>query len=185
MGIFLACFFVDTDPSCTCLLSKHIAKDEENKMKIRTVIPLFLLLSLLIGCQTAGTPEPITATTDSEITLSVGQTVSLSDANLSIIFLEVLSDERCPSEIECAASGPVALRFSIRDGNGQVSEALLQTFTDNNGLSPTMEFEGIKSSTNVDEYQIRILGVSPYPQKRFDSIETSEYRVTLKVSTNE
>jgi hypothetical protein len=153
-------------------------------MKIRTAILATLILSLLTGCQ-AGTPESITATVDSEVTLSVGQTVSWTDANLSITLLEILSDERCPSEIECAASGPVALRLSIRNKDGLVMEEVLQTFTDSHGLAPVMEFEGIKSSTNVDEYQIRILGVSPYPKKRFDSIKPSEYRVTLKVSRNE
>jgi hypothetical protein len=167
------------------LLSKHIAKDEENnKMKIRNAIPLILLFSLLMGCQ-AGTPEPITAATDSEITLSIDQTVSLSDANLSITLLEVLSDERCPSEVECAASGPVTLRLSILGSNGMAIEEILQTFTDNNGLAPTMEFEGIKSSSIVDEYQIRLLGVSPYPKNLDSSIKPSEYKVTLKVSNSE
>jgi hypothetical protein len=166
------------------LLSKHISKDEVNKMKIRIAILLILLFSLLTACQ-AGTPEPITAATDSEFTLSADQTVSLSDANLSITLLDVVSDERCPSEIECAASGPVTLRLSIRNRDGLVMEETLQTFTDNNGLAPTMEFEGIKSSTLVDEYQIRILGVFPYPKTRSDSIKPSEYKVTLKVSTNE
>jgi hypothetical protein len=153
-------------------------------MKIRTTVPLILLLCLLTGCQ-AGTPQPITAATDAEIILSVGQTVSLSDANLSITLLEVVSDERCPSEIECAASGPVTLRLSILGNNGAAAEEMLQTFTDNNGLAPSMEFEGIQSSTIVDEYQIRILGVSPYPKDRSDSIKPSEYKVTLKVSRNE
>jgi hypothetical protein len=166
------------------LLSKHIAKDEENKMKICIVILVILLFSLLTACQ-AGTPEPITAATDSEITLSVGQTVSLRDANLSITLLDVVSDERCPSEVECAVSGPVTLRLSLLDSNGMVMEEILQTFTDNNGLAPAMEFEGIKSSSIVDEYQIRLLGVSPYPKDRSDSIKPSEYKVTLKVSTNE
>lgn len=153
-------------------------------MNFRTAVPFILLLCLLTGCQ-AGTPQPITAATDAEIILSVGQTVSLSDANLSITLLDVVRDERCPSEIECSASGPVTLRLSILGSNGAAAEETLQTFTDNNGLAPTMEFEGIQSSIVVDEYQISILGVSPYPKDRSDSIKPSEYKVTLKVSRNE
>jgi hypothetical protein len=166
------------------LLSKHIAKDEENKMKIRTAILLILLFSLLTACQ-AGTPEPITAATDTEFTLSVGQTVSLSDANLSITLLNVVSDERCPSEIECAASGPVTLQLSILGSNGRVTDETLQSFTDNNGLAPDRDFEGIRSAVSIDEFEIRILGVSPYPKDRSDSIKPSEYKVTLKVSRHE
>ncbi len=152
-------------------------------MNIRTTL-LVTLLSLLTGCQ-AGTPQPITAATDAEFTLSVGQTVSLTDANLSITLLDVLSDERCPSEIECAASGPVTLQLSIRGSDGQVMEEILQTFTDSNGLAPDRDFEGIQSVTSVDEFEIRILGVSPYPKTRESLIKSSEYKVTLKVSRNE
>lgn len=153
-------------------------------MNFRTVISTILLFTLLSGCQ-AATPEPITAATDSEFTLSIGQTVSLTDANLKITLLSVADDQRCPSEIECAASGPVTLRLSMRNKDGVSIEENLQTFTDNHGLAPLMDFEGIKSSTLVDEYQIRMIGVSPYPKKRFDSIKPSEYKVTLKVSKEE
>lgn len=151
-------------------------------MKTRAYI-VFLLFSLLSACKT-GTPEPIHATTNAEISLSAGQTVSLTDANISITFLSISSDERCPSEMECAASGPVTIQLSIRDGNGNVSEETLQTFTDSNGLAPTMEFEGIKRSVLVDDYLIRIVGVMPYPKNRSSSIKASEYVLTLNVTGN-
>src|SRR6185369_10147962 len=116
--------------------------------------------------------------------LSVGQMITLGDANLSITFNGVSSDERCPSEIECAASGPVTVQLSIRDQNGIVSEQILQTFTDSSGLAPTMEFEGIKSSVTVGGYQVRITGVLPYPKKSSSSIKSSEYLLGLKVTGN-
>jgi hypothetical protein len=153
-------------------------------MKIRISLLVVVLLSLLAGCRTA-TPEPITSATDTEFTLSVGQTVSITDANLTITLLAVLSDDRCPSEIECAASGPVTLQLSIRSSDGIVTEEILQSFTDSNGLAPDRDFEGIQSTTNVDDFEIRILGISPYPKTRSDSIKPSEYKVTLKVSRHE
>jgi hypothetical protein len=151
-------------------------------MKTRVFI-LIVLLSLLTACQT-GTPEPVNATTGAKIALSAGQTVYVTDANISITFLSVSSDERCPSEIECAASGPVTIHLSIRNGNGVVSEEVLQTFTDSNGLAPTMEFESIKRSVLVDNYLIEIISVLPYPKNRSSSIEASEYVLTLKVTGN-
>jgi hypothetical protein len=153
-------------------------------MNFRTAVPVILLLCLLTGCL-AGTPQPISVTSDAEIILSVGQTVSLSDANLSITLLNVVSDERCPSEIERAASGPVTLRLSIRNKDGVTIEETLQSFTDSNGLAPDRDFEGIRSAVSIDEFEIRILGVSPYPKDRSDSIKPSEYKVNLKVSMNE
>jgi hypothetical protein len=151
-------------------------------MNIRVFI-LIVLLSVLTACQT-GTPEPIHTTTDTDITLSAGQTATITDANISITFLSVSSDERCPSEIECAASGPVTIHLSIRNSSGVVSEEVLQTFTDSNGLAPAMEFEGIKRSVLVENYLIKIISVLPYPKDRSSSIKPSEYRLTLQVTGN-
>lgn len=142
-----------------------------------------LVLLLLTACQ-AATPQPVTAVSDIQFTLSVGQTVSITDANIAITFISVSSDERCPSEIECAASGPVTINLSIQDQAGTVSEETLQTFTDYKDLSPTMEFEGIKSSVSVDDYKIQVMGVLPYPKDRSSSIKASDYILTLQVTRN-
>lgn len=142
-----------------------------------------LLLLWLTACQTA-TPQSLTSTSDTEFTLSVGQTISITDANITITFISVSSDERCPSEIECAASGPVTINLSIQDQGGVISEETLQTFTDSTGIAPTMEFEGIKSSIIVDDYQIKIVGILPYPKDRSSSIKASEYILALKVTKN-
>lgn len=151
-------------------------------MKTKALI-VILLFNLLAACQ-AFPPEPINAATDTEITLSAGQTVTITDANISITFIAVSGDDRCPSEIECAMSGPVTIDLSIQDKDGTVFEEALQTFTDSTGLAPTREFEGIKSSVIVDNYLIKIIGVLPYPKDRSSSIKTSEYFVTMKVTKN-
>jgi hypothetical protein len=150
-------------------------------MRIRSFIVISLSFILLISCITS-TPEAITALANTEFSLSVGQTVSITDAGLSITLFSVSRDERCPREIECAASGPVTINLSIRDKSDVISEKTLQTFTDVTGIAPTMEFEGIKSSVSVDDYQIKIVGVLPYPKDRSSSIEASEYVLTLKVT---
>jgi hypothetical protein len=142
-----------------------------------------LLVLLLTTCQTA-TPQPLTGTSDTEFILSVGQTILITDANITITFTSVSSDERCPSEIECAASGPVTIHLSIQDQNGAVSEETLQTFTDYKGLAPVVEFEGIKNSVSMDDYQINVIGVLPYPKDHSSVIKTAEYRLTLKVTGN-
>lgn len=142
-----------------------------------------LLLFLLTACQ-AAIPQPTTASRDTDFTLSMGQSVSITDANIAITFISVSNDERCPSEIECAASGPVTINLSIQDQHGVVSEQTLQTFTDYKGLAPMMEFEGIKSSVLVNDHQIKVIGVLPYPKDRFSSIKDSEYILTLKVTKN-
>jgi hypothetical protein len=142
-----------------------------------------LLFNVLTACQIA-TPEPINGTTDTEITLSAGQMVTITDADLSITFISVSADERCPSEIECAMSGPVTIQLSIRDQNGTVSEQVLQTFTDSSGVAPSRGFEGIKSHVTVGAHEIKIIRVLPYPKNRSSSIQPSEYMIALQVTPN-
>lgn len=137
-----------------------------------------------MACQPA-IAGPITATTDTKFSLSQGQKAEISDAGMSITFVSVSGDERCPAGIECAASGPVTLTISIRDQSGTETQETLQTFTDNNGLAPEMIFEGIKDRTTVEGYQIKITGVLPYPQNRSFSIDDLDYQISLKVTKNQ
>jgi hypothetical protein len=130
-----------------------------------------------------GSPVPVTATTNSEITLSGGQTAEVSDAGIAITFVSLSGDSRCPLGRECAASGPVTLSLSIRDQNGAESIETLQTFTDIKGISPEMEFEGIKDRTTVDGYLIKITSVLPYPNSKSFSIGRPDYQITLKVTS--
>jgi hypothetical protein len=152
-------------------------------MKNKVAIPSILFLICLTACQ-AATPAPITASTGADFSLAAGQTVTLTDADLSITFISVSSDERCPTEIECAVSGAVTVHLSIRDQDGTVSEEVLQTFTDSSGLAPTMDFEGIRSHVTVDDYEIKVTRVLPYPQNPSSSIQPSEYTITLQVTRN-
>ena|SRR5690349_7258453 len=148
-------------------------------MKIR--LWMILLVGLLTACQRAAA-APITTTTDVEFTLSEGQLAEVSDANISITFVSVFGDSRCPSGMECAMSGPVTLSLSFRDQSGAEMEQTLQTFTDVKGLAPEMEFEGIQDRVTVDGYQIKILSVLPYPQSRSFSIGEPDYQISLKVT---
>jgi len=150
-------------------------------MKIQTIIASTLLIIFLPACQTK-TPGPISTTTDIDFTLSTGQTATLTDANLTVTFLSVLGDERCPSEIECAASGPVSIKLSIKDKTDVITEESLQTFTNYAGASPEMEFEGIKDRVTINGYQIKILSVLPYPKTRQDEIKQTEYQLGLRVT---
>jgi hypothetical protein len=119
---------------------------------------------------------------DTEFTLAPDQTVTITDADLTIRLIGVAGDGRCPSELECAASGPVSLSLSVQMGTGDPTSINLQAFTDNNGLAPGMEFEGIEDRVVYEGYLIRALGVLPYPVKSMNEIKDSEYRVTLIVS---
>lgn len=145
------------------------------------IISIVWIVSLT-ACQSA-TPFPnIDVTTDSEFTLAPDQTATIKDTGLTIKLIGVEGDQRCPSEIECAVSGPVSVSLSVQAGDGTPTELDLQTFTSNNGRAPDMQFEGMKDRAEYEGYIIRVVSVLPYPAKSFNEIKDSEYRVTFVVT---
>jgi hypothetical protein len=118
----------------------------------------------------------------SEFTLAPGQSVAVTGTDLTLTFHSVVGDERCPRDVECATSGPVTVSLSIQQGDGAPTDFTLQTFTDQNGRSPNVQFEGITNRAEVGDYLIQILSVTPYPQDPSTKIKPAEYRLVLLVS---
>jgi hypothetical protein len=146
------------------------------------VLPFILLiLSFVSACQ-AATPSPVAAKVDAEFTLAPSQSAAVEGTDLTITFRSVAGDDRCPSEVECAASGPVDVLLSVQNGDEESRDFNLQTFTDHKGIAPSVPFEGLTNPIEVAGYLIRIAGVIPYPEDPEITIEPSDYRVTLLVS---
>jgi len=156
------------------MCSKKSANEKDNARSV-------LIIPFLTGCGTA-TPSPVTFLLGTEFTLAPDQTAALIDTELTIRLIGVAGDERCPSEIECAASGPVSLSLSAQLGDAEPTDINLQVFTSNNGRAPDMQFEGIEDHAVYEGYLIRVVNVLPYPARSFNEIKDSEYRVTFVVS---
>ncbi|HET8669757.1 MAG TPA: hypothetical protein VFM05_03755 [Candidatus Saccharimonadales bacterium] len=147
-------------------------------------IPSFLYIAyLLVACQTA-TPPTVAAILGTEFSLSPSQSATVADRDLTITLHSVLSDDRCPSEVECAATGPVTVSLSVQQGNSAPSDLTLQTFTDQDGRAPAGQFEGIQNIAEAGDYLIQIVGVLPYPKNLDSEIKVSDYRVTFIVTQN-
>ena len=142
----------------------------------------FILIIVLTACQPATPLPPILIAETAEFTLAPDQTGTLVSAGLYVRLIGVASDERCPSEIECAVSGPVSISLAVKIGNGEESQINLQTFTDNNGRAPFMQFEGIEDRVVYEGYTFQVTSVLPYPVNLTNPIKDSEYRVTLIVN---
>jgi hypothetical protein len=154
-------------------------------VKMKKLAYPILSITLLMACRLvtpATPPPPVDAALDTEFTLAPDQIVTIASTGLTIKLISVPGDQRCPFELECAVSGPVSVSLSVQMDDGEPVNLDLQTFTDNNGRAPGMEFEGIKDRTTYEGYLIRVAGVLPYPQKSMSEVKDSEYRVTLVVS---
>ena len=145
-------------------------------------IPLLACLGLvctLAACQSA---NPLIDTNISrEFSLAPGQSASVRRADLIITFNYVLSDDRCPLELECAASGPVTVSLTVQQGDAVPFGLTLETVTDQEGRSSASPTEGIRDATESGDYLIRILGVVPYP-RNLSGIKASDYQATFIVT---
>lgn len=152
-------------------------------MKTRCVPLILSLICILTACQAGGTSSPpVTGTVNEEIILAPGQSAAVTGTDLTVTFHSIVSDERCPSEIECAASGPVTISLSLQQGGRVSTDFTLQTFTEQNGRSPNVQFEGVTNRAEVGEYIIQILSVTPYPKNLTTKIDPSDYRISLLIS---
>ena len=150
---------------------------------MKKIILALLLILLLTGCNIAtSTPAPIVASADTEFTLAPNQIATLDNTQLTIRLIGVGGDQRCPSEIECAISGPVSVSLSAQIGNQAPTNIDLQAFTGDDGRAPDMQFQGIQDRAVYEGYLIRVVGVLPYPAKSFNEIKDSAYRVSVLVT---
>jgi len=148
---------------------------------MKLFIVLFPVILLLVACQTMGA-SPLIAEQGAEFVLAPGEMATIKDTGLIIKLISILSEERCPDEVECAASGPVQISLSAQKDNRTAADLMMQTFTDNHGRSPAMEFEGIEDRIVYEGYLIRIVGVLPYPEDPSTSIKQNDYRVSFVVT---
>jgi len=156
-------------------------------MKAYLLLISILILSLLVACQTNITPEieALTTMQSTEFTLAPGQSTQVSDTALTITFDSVLSDARCPSEVDCAESGPVAVLLTVQERGEQSSQVTLTAFTAYDGRAVDSHFEGIEDRFTYRGYLIRVIAVLPYPRYPEVPILAADYRLTLIVTQTE
>jgi hypothetical protein len=150
-------------------------------MKTKLISIFLSLVWMLAACQPATSLPQVTAALNNEFTLGTGQSVSVKKTDLTITFHAVLSDERCPREIECAASGPVTISLSVQQDGETPDTVSLQTFTDQDGRAPGGSFEGIEDRIEIGNYFVQIVGVLPYPQN-LSGIKPSDYQATFVIT---
>ncbi len=150
---------------------------------MKKLLPIIFLLIVLSSCQTAPPTPPVAVSVSDEFILRPGQSAAILGTDLTLKLIAVSSDERCPLKMECAMSGPVTLSISIQSAENIPAEFSLQTFTDNNGRTPEMSFEGIQDRMEYEGYIFQVKAVQPFPLKRFGEIKDSEYQVSFVVTS--
>ena len=123
-----------------------------------------LLIMLLSAC---GVEISAGFRLDQPIRLKPGDSATLRDENLSLRFIRVDSDSRCPSDVQCVTAGEASITVEAR--RLPATAALLSLSLPDG------------DSADYLDYEVRLLELEPYPLST-ETIPPGDYRATLVVS---
>jgi hypothetical protein len=124
-------------------------------------IAALLTCLALTGCVAAASPNPVAP--GANFTLAPGESAPLEDASLSVRFVAVTEDSRCPSDTTCVWAGEVKVQLEILERS-----------------RPTRRLE-LKpgDTTDMTGLRLTLLRVDPLPVSTA-KISAQGYRVTLR-----
>ena len=126
--------------------------------------PFLLALCLLPATACSGNSPSGPTPVDREVVLATGQTAEF-DSGLSVRFVSVIGDSRCPIDAVCIAGGDAIVRIHVAAGTGRGDRDL---------------HTGDMQPITFDDVEVRLVELTPYP---FSGRETpqGDYRATLRV----
>ena len=129
---------------------------------------LSIAVSLLVPLAGCSEPAADVVSLDTEFTLAVGQTATVAGEDLSIEFVEVVSDSRCPKGATCIWAGEASCLIKLTASDSTLSKVLTQP----GPSSP--------STAVVAGYEITF-DILPYPELG-KQIDAKDYRLQMVVT---
>jgi len=126
--------------------------------------PFLLALCLLPATACSGNSPSGPTPVDREVVLATGQTAEF-DSGLSVRFVSVIGDSRCPIDAVCITGGDAIVRIHVAAGTGRGDRDL---------------HTGDLQPITFDDVEVRLVELTPCP---FSGRETPQrdYRATLRV----
>ena len=110
----------------------------------------------------------------SNINLKEGQALYFKDNKTNITFKSMISDSRCPEEVNCIWAGVATAEIELLGPSKRPLTILLSTMDDIN--------KGFQKSVNFDGYNYSLTNVSPglTSEKGFKALK-GQYKIGLKI----
>jgi len=118
----------------------------------------------LAGCSAARTQESKAVNLGVNVTLAPGASVSSKTGDVTVRFVAVIDDSRCPSDVTCVWAGEVKVMLAIKEA----SKAATQVEISEGG------------TTVAGAYRVTLDRVEPLPTSAA-RIAPGNYRATLKI----
>jgi hypothetical protein len=129
------------------------------KLLFATLIPL-----ILVSACAAQVPG--------KIILQPGESATSADNAITVTFIEILEDSRCPADVMCIWAGQVKVLIEVAYGTE------IQQYT----LTGHTLLEGDVNSITVGEYTITLVQVDPYPLAS-QPTDAAAYQATLNIES--
>ena len=100
--------------------------------------------------------------------MTVGDNVFTDKGAITIIFVGVTQDSRCPLDVECVWAGNVTVALDVQVGDQPVEEIAITLDRDS-------------AEQQVGDYLLVLTEVNPYPTQASASIDPSSYNIVLEV----
>lgn len=127
------------------------------------LVPLALIVALA-ACRSTGEPAPRTASLGQEVELAPTEQVVYEPPGLTVEFVRIVEDSRCPSDVECVWAGEVRVQVATRLEAAQAVQHEIKA----------------GEHANVGAFRVAVVKVEPLPVST-RQIPQEEYRVTFKV----
>jgi hypothetical protein len=111
----------------------------------------------------------IDANLNSEFLLQFNQSAEIKSEDITVTFLNVTSDSRCPSDVTCVWQGQAGIELDLRKGE----EKSIVSLSIGGDSSP--------EESIFDSYLIQLVDISPYPVSTKD-IQSDEYAAKINIT---
>ena len=132
-------------------------------------------MSLFFGPATASIDVPARARPGIPFDLAFGESVEVEGTGVTVKFLNVTEDSRCPADAICIWAGQVSILVGVI-ASGTDPENFVLTSGAGSDVS--------LSERQVGDYMLKLTGVQPYPVSS-QQIQPSEYVATLVLSEDD
>ena len=137
-------------------------------MRMFVILTVLLTMTVLTGCA----ESPLVSDDDSNFEIDYGQTVYVSEADVSLTFVGSVHDARCCMTCYCYWEGYAVITLKMKKGNDS-------GFVDLATISQTSSLSG--EYVDMFGYRFELVGLSPYPQT--GPYPNGEYTATVAVTT--
>jgi hypothetical protein len=119
--------------------------------KVLMALTFVSLITLLAACS-----GNLSIPLGSEFTLRPGQAADIQGRDLSINFVEISADSRCPQNVQCIVAGDVTALVIVKFSGESKTLSIKQS-----GDQAKTDFNGFEITTSVSPYPVAGQKISP------------------------